>query len=748
MLSKPYWIHFTLISSAFLSGCGLFGSKKENDRIFQPQTSIGCLNGLGKKVGRYFKGTIEASEWESIFDCVDNQLVFFRKYVRGSAPGGYNQADIASLMRNFIITEKPISDEFISGVFEIKASFFGGNPSVIAPRELDQLVSFVQALKKESLVVLPYIQARVKDPTVENLSRQADALAVFGQRISTHLESRVGTYAVPKTVMTPVARELMRLLDLDPKLVNRYQDFIFSLKAIVAGGSPDALEGYAWPILIREGLSFSGLLLAYRDFPDTSSRGPNVEGEFNLALAERAIRYTEKILQTHGGFIPVDLLNPAIDSLPMGGLSREKRQAIKASLPKVLKRTLHGRVMGQLDIDSLRSILDLFRKGIHGQTLVEEIYSGISQSVSQEQFIAEADRFLERTKDSGEKSRIQDLIGIANEFVGLYPETSDVMIFSREMRATRTKNHMIRMQWYKLVGDYVLSTYAEEKSARLGTVEDLQNLTEDFMEVLSAWKLAHPLLTANEMAVKRFREANLFTPVSNGDQYMDATETSYYFAYLFSSANLASKTFKSLTKTWKVCPIVGQDEIGQPAMEASCFREHYFANFETFWEGFPDLVNSYRRMSPSKRKTLQKSMELAARRKGVSEDLIGLYDVNSFAALPHYVENIMERFDVNGSEILSKTEILRYAYPVFKQTLITVSGRKQDWLLQAALTYVIKYKKLPRTKKEQIHFLRWATWRPFWKVSADRGSLYQVLAILSDPKSLPQESPSPVLVSQ
>jgi hypothetical protein len=729
-----------LLCSLLLSGCGLFGSKKENDRIFQPQTDIGCLNGLGKKVGRYFKGTIEASEWEAIFNCVEDQVVFFRKFVRANAQGGYTQGDIASLMRNFLITEKPVSDEFVSTIFEIKASFFGGKPDTIAPRELDQFLNLIHVLKKESLIVLPYVQARVSDPTIQNLQAQADALAVFGQRVAGHLESRVGLHVVSKLNLIPFARELMRLLDLDPKLVNRYQDFIFSLKAIVAGGSIHAVEGFAWPIMLREGLSFSGLLLAYRDFPETSSRGPNIEGEFNLALAERATQYAEKILATHGGAIPVELLNPAIDSLPMGGLTIAKRQAIKASLPKVLKRTLHGREMGRLDIGSLKTMLDLFANGVKGQTLLEQIYSSIPASVSLEEFVSEATKNLERATDLNEQIRIQQLIDVAHEFVGLYPESSNVMYFSKEMRGMRTKNHMVRMHWYKLVGDYVLSTYAVEKNARLGTLNDLQSLTEDFIEVLTAWKLSHPLLTPREMAIKRFREANLFTPVSNGDQYMDVTETSYYFAYLFSAANLSSKTYKSLTKIWKVCPIVGPDEIGQPAMEARCFREHYFENFELFWAGFPDLVQSYRRMSPAKRLTLQKSMESAARRKGYNEDLIGLYDVNSFAALPHYLENVVERFDRNGDEILSKKEILTQAYPVFKQTLIDVSGRKQDWLLQAALTYAIKFKRLPQTKKEQIHFLSWAAWRPFWKVSADRGSLYEVLAILSNPKSIPKET--------
>src|SRR5262245_5201349 len=105
----PHWILISLISAMAGSGCGLFGSnKKEGDRVFQTQANLGCLNGLGKKVGRYFKADIEDSEWDEIFSCVDDQVRFFKKYVHGNAVNGYNEKDIASLVRNFLITENKV----------------------------------------------------------------------------------------------------------------------------------------------------------------------------------------------------------------------------------------------------------------------------------------------------------------------------------------------------------------------------------------------------------------------------------------------------------------------------------------------------------------------------------------------------------------------------------------------------------------------------------------------------------------
>ena len=135
-------------------------------------------------------------------------------------------------------------------------------------------------------------------------------------------------------------------------------------------------------------------------------------------------------------------------------------------------------------------------------------------------------------------------------------------------------------------------------------------------------------------------------------------------------------------------------------------------------------------MTPRAKLNLEVAMEKAARRRGYTEDLIGSFDMNSFAALPHYAEDVMDRFDRNNDQVLDKKEVLNFAYPIFRSTLQTVSGRSQDWILQAALTYALKYGRMP---KGAVQLMARVSWRPFWRIRADRGALYQVLAILSEP---------------
>jgi len=267
--------------------------------------------------------------------------------------------------------------------------------------------------------------------------------------------------------------------------------------------------------------------------------------------------------------------------------------------------------------------------------------------------------------------------------------------------------------------------------------EDLSLLTQDFYQILLKWKLAHPEMTTIEMAEKRFREANLFMPKSNGDAYMDNIEGTYYLAFLFSAGSFSSEVFKSVTtnsREWSACPIVGYDELHQEAVSAPCFRSTYFGHPEAFWPNFPGLQAAYAKMTPEGKADLALSMERAARRGGASEKPIGPYDIDSFAALPHYVEDIMERFDVNDDEVLDKREVLDLAYPIFNSTLKAAAPTaKSELLRRGILTFIIKYGRAP---KGILELLGWCARLPFTKVEADRASLYRVVALLSSPLTL------------
>ncbi len=722
------------------SACGQLDPKKDTSKTLMPGNDIGCFDKLGDRASRYFKGDIEAAEWEDTFDCVNDQVTFFKKYVRGNVPDGYNQADIASLVRRFLIVNRPISDQFIASIFDLKASVFGGSGTVITTTQIDQFLKMSEVLRKESLALLPALQNRKRSPSSENLLRLSDGLGVFGARLATFIQSQPGGPAVMKESFLPFVKELLTMHGGDSTLVDKYGDFVRNLKVVLTGGDAESIESKNWPVLVQEGATLGGLLLALRDMEEVAFASPGDKDLFNVQVMKRAQLVLNRVILQHGDSISLDAFDPVIDTLPGDGFNLEKRAALKKDLRPIVFKLLKGGVPNGLTSAAVRNAADLYESGMRSQVHLKRIYQTLPKDPSLEKFEAAARKYLFSASFSRDREEVNRLIEISKSYVGLFAEDSPQMQFTNAMRETRSQNHMIRMSWAKLGIEYAFSVYATGpevgsgvKSARK---EDLAELTTDFLHILRALKLAHPKLSPMDMAIKRFREGNLFMPNSNGDAYFDPVEGTYYLAFLISSSSFSGNIFKSVTENhenWSACPIVGVDELGQEAVTAKCFRDVYFSNPEYFWSKFPGLQVAYAKMTNEEKLALANSMEIASRTGGKNENPIGPFDVDSFAALPHYVEDMVVRFDGNRNEVLDKAEILKDAYPIFKETLSKAAhGQKSDILLKGILTYIIKFGVAPSTGK----LLLWVARLPFTDVKADRASLYNVVAILSSPIDL------------
>lgn len=722
------------------SSCGQLDPKKDANKTLLPGRDVGCYDKLGERVTRYFSGQIETAEWEDTFDCVNDQLTFFKKYVRGNVSGGYNRADIAALVRQFLIVKRPVSDQFIASIFDIKASIFGGSENVITTAQIDQFLRLSEVLRKETVALLPALQARKHTPSSENLLQLSDGVSIFGTRVGNFLGSMNGTHPVPKESFLPFVRELLIMHGGDGALVDKYGDFVRNFKVVVAGGNADVIEAATWPSIIREGFSLGGVLFAMRDMEKISFASSEDRDFFNLEIVKRTQGIMNRVIAMHGDGIPLELFDPVIDTLPWDELNPAKRAALKKDLRPIVFKLLKSGVPNWLTPAAIRTGVSLYESGIRSQIHLKRIYRSLPPDALSKDFESAARKYLYSVSAGREQEEVNRLIEVSKTYVGLFAEGSAEMEFTNSRRETRTQNHMIRMSWSKLAIQYAFSIYAKgpevSPGVRSARTEDLVELTSDFIHILREWKLAHPQLTPMEMATKRFREGNLFMPTSNGDAFLDPVETTYYVAFLFSSSAFSGRIFNAITQNhpnWSACPIVGYDELGQEAVEAKCFREIYFSNPQIFWNNFPGLQVAYAKMTFAEKAALARAMEIASRKGGYSENPVGPFDTDSFAALPHYVEDMLERFDVNDNEQLDKREVLDLAYPIFKGTLSRAAkNKKSNVLLKGILTYIIRYGVAPNATQ----LLLWCARLPFTDVAADRNALYNVVALLSSPIDL------------
>lgn len=729
-------IAFAVLALLFFAACG---DKKEADHTLLPGNDIGCYDLLGDRAARYFEGTIENAEWQATFDCVKDQVTFFRKYVRGNRPTGYDPSDIAALVRKFLIVDHPVSDAFISSIFDIKASIFGGSPTIITSAEIDTFLSLSEFLRTESAALLPRLQAKHATPNATNLLGLADGLNLFGRHLSTYLKTLGGTMPVRKESFLPFVREILAIHGGDPTLVDRYGDFVRNLKVVVSGGTSDVIESETWPILVQEGAALGGLLYAHRAVRDTFFTQPGEKDQFEIDLMRRAQVTMNQVIRLHGTGIPLEAFDPVIDTYPWDELTPEKRVAIKKNLRPLVARALKGGVPGWLTSAAVATAIDLFENGMRQQIHLKKIYAALPASTKESEFESGAKKYREGLGQARDRDDVNALIGVAKSYVALFPEEGGRMVLSLALRNTRNLNQMEHMSWFQLFINHLFSIYATGPETTPGVKsakpEDLAILIQDFYEVLQQWKMTNPMLTPLEMAKKRFREANLFTPSSNGDAFMDGIEGTYYLSFLFSSGSFSSSIFQDVanhSRDWSGCPIVGVDELGQDAFDPVCFRAVYFGHPEHFWANFPSLQVAYAKMTADQKTDLALSMEIASRTGGFTPDPLGPYDIDSFAALPHYVEDVMQRFDVNHDEVLDKREILDRAYPVFRSAISRAApqAKNNDILLRGILTYIVKKGRAPKTT---LDLLAWCALLPFTNVEADRLSLYRVVALLSEP---------------
>lgn len=736
------WISISLVSASLcsvVSGCGALGDKDPAKNVFGQDN--GCFDQLSDRVKRYFNGEIEESEWEATFVCVDSQINYFRKYVRGESSDGFNPADIGDLIRRFLITNRTVSDSFVVSVFDLKASVFGGTNAKITHAQIDEFMVFSKVLKRESLLLIPALRARRVNPTPESFLQLTTALEVFGTNLSGYVSGLKGAIDVPKASSLSFIRELILIHGGDATLVDKYGDFAHHLKVVIAGGDSEKIERQAWPHLIRAAADLGGLFLAFTDEDKLRTDRPEEKDRLYIELLLRFETYANKVILLNGGGVSLSLIDPLIDSFPVDGFTPERRAAVKKDLRQITFRAFQSGVKEKFTQTALENIVKLAEQGLRLQVHLKRVYRDLPVAPLKKELEVALRAYAKTITTPDAVADVQTLIENAKNFVGLFAEESGEMLFNATIRETRTRNHMIRISWYRTIIDYLFSVYATGPELTPGrkaaSINDLSNLTSDGLEILAEWKFVRPDETPLHMATQRFREGNLFMPGSNGDQYFENREATYYIAFLVSADAFSSRIFSEITQNrpeWSACPIVGVDDLGQDAVEAKCFRAIYFGHPEIFWTNFPALQVAYAGMNDGQKKALAYAMETAGRRGGQTENPIGPHDINSFAVLPHYVENMMDQFDQNSDQLLDKREILDVAFPIFRETLAIAANTNSKFLLKGILTYIIHKGAPPKNNADLIW---WTTAvLPFTKVVADRNSVYNIVALLSSPIDL------------
>ncbi len=737
--------------ACFATSCGILGDKKEASRTLS-QSGGACLDELGPLSKQFIDGSVSESKWLATWECMDDTIALFKKYVEGSESTGYLPDDVRLLMQRFMFSRATVKPEFVDAILSLKASVFGGTAKSLSNVELEKVRTLIRFLKDETTLLIPHLRNRETDPSATNLRAFSTAIETFGNRLAIHLNTTSNEkFSVEKAVT--LFTELSNLsFKGDPKSMEQWTRLGLDVKTLLVRGATDGISGADWTKILNFGFRVGG---TYAAFVSASSDDPN----FQIEMVEKLSDILKGSIAQWGTELPYSEIEKIISHLPnsvMPARADDARFGIKALLhPRStiangvtkryrpgFSRLLMSRSDTGIDNGALDRAVGGLRTAMRARAHLKSIYWNAPAELTPAEFTTRA-RAYATTLTIPERLDIERLITLANRYPGLHAANGTEILFRGQQK--HSLSNLTKMNWYELGASYLLESYGTGSNAfgRAGKIEDLQVLIADLNPFLLSVGMAHP--AKKNIAEKRFREANLFMPSGNGDDLMDIPETAVYFAYLFSSGKLTSRVTTSTLTGAAPCTIQGWNvPLKLPVYDIHCFRNRFSTHFTELFGNMPGLQTELAGMTPSERDLWNFNLEYASKTTGYNDDPITEFDISAYAGLPHYAEAIMQRFDLNKDGSLDRDEVFDHVFPVFKRELAKISKIKIDFVNKAVLLYLMQTGEEPKIGD----LLSWAASFDYSKrFNARRIRVYQIFSALTAPAPADEISQTPPLLS-
>ncbi|HUP58741.1 MAG TPA: hypothetical protein VM598_14880 [Bdellovibrionota bacterium] len=712
-----------ILALAFaLASCGKFGEKDASRGLYDYNPSaIGCLNDIGPRVKRYASGEIGEAEWASTCDCAIDSLAQFKKFIRGSGPYGasYTQADIAGFLANFLMTSYPDNSKLVSSGFDLKAALLGGSRDLATQADIDALIRILKSVKSESLKLLPLLKKRAARPTREDLMALADQVALSGANLARELgqgSSSVFTWQSARTL----ADELSRASGLP--LPERFIDWASAGKQLIFAGEEGGVAGGEIARVVELGAQYLGPALAALSVRDASLVGPGATNLAYLELARKARPALERTLTLHRGAISLAGFDRLVEALPASAITVDLT-ILERTLRPIVNRLLRSDTPDAFDGNVLQTLYSVGEDLVESQRIVDEVYTATHELLPEE-FVRAANRL--GSSDPATLKRVSRLTFLAQYFKPLFEQGDDQVRFVRLRKLSQTD--MSRVLWIRILVEELMESYSTAAARDRVSLDDFKRVIDDYQDLGFTLHLIDNSIP--DAYARRFREGNLFTLSSNGDAHLDMNEATYYIAYFFSGKMLSSRLLDTLAGS---CERQGLDPLEFHWVKASCFRQVFFGNYRRWWDHFPDLIAYYESLNSVARQEFQVALEAGSRRFGHGEELFASYDADAVTGLIHFMEGMYVRYDRNLDQVLDLSEAL-IAYPVFKNELAKIAGidPSDNDTLEAVFTYILKYKEPPQKGIiGAAKLIIWKLQRSSWSISADRGTIYTVMASLA-----------------
>lgn len=668
--------------------------------------------------------------------------------------------EILQALSDFVPNLK-ISEEFLNEAMKVKVVFFGGGTAVFKQEDFERARLKLESFQNLTELFLEHAKVyslswRSEEMPIEDARlyfKNADSnLTQVAKALGQNMES---SYDLRDLIQ--LAEEIDKLYDIRfsgnkklAELARQYipvvisvKNIIFSDQGSVIGASlkpafPHSSE-QQWSRFLETFSQFYARFMYYHYFLKDSALSTG-EGltSFQTVVWDSTENLRNLMAQKEEKQISLEEINDLLNSVETAGLLPKSLSV--QSITQVAKILIHRvlvppelRLAGQVPTGFGPVAIDEFRNEFALWAGNQEFFDSIYQDDPDGKGKS-GPEIVEALNGAQRSTGLFELKMIFTNPLALSFDSLGRMYLARPalnyQKETSTLINLVRTGVRSMIRSYAMS---------LQRIKDYQGITnaeanqffQDLRPVIVELGLIGP--DNESFANSRFRDANLFTAVGNGDDLADFKEGSNLFIMILSGLKVDDLIFAELEK---------QCEIEKPSeaktswrVSVQCARELYRQEIPHAFSSMPDFTRFHTSLPAERFDSLFLNLLKATEAKLDSEGFVRVEDLGLYAHVVQYIEGLFQMYDNDGDGLLKTVEAMQ-AYPRYRTLLASVSGLKKEKEIRGLYAWLLKKGK-PPAGIEQIYFKGvWCKMKEEeWDLSANREVLASILGYIADAMS-------------
>jgi hypothetical protein len=711
-----------------------------------------CFADSVNVINSFIEGSATDEQLKDFWNCNSAAIVEFEKNTHGNFQDRYTSRELANFVEEFFLKDgTKISDALLRQIFLLKRIFVGGAVDSITRKEMFKSIEVMKDLKIISLNLNPHMKVISFRWQADQLER-SEALKTFAQAEAAIQKAAedisplmIQDYDLNELIV--LAQEIDRFgsgshREAFSKMANQMIPVMIATKNIIFNDWGSKVSQW------REFLKFSSQFYSRYGYFDYFVKSEDVMSGDGLAsfkqLVEDTLQFVDSVLdrkELNGTVALADL------SRLWGAVIKAQilpKKVTVASLDLVTAAAINkifispalrtsGNASMALAKETIKEIRREFEIWYQVQSWLDSQYSGKAPGIG-----ISRDDMNAAVKEAQQTQGLRELAVLVKTPEALSLDSRNrlhlgptPLDFSRKaMNLFNVARTSVRLA----MKGYAADRLRAENLSGL-TMPEAENLFLDFRPLVVELDLIDP--KDDKFALDRFRDANLFTPFSNGNEMLGFGEGGDLFLMLASGIKIDS-SFKAVLE--KKCSMDQRAPFkGDWLVDVSCAVSIYKAHLAAESTGLPEFLKYLKTLNSKNFDEVVYGLMRGAGYTGEPNGKIDLSTLGQFPQVTQYVEQVYHRFDLDRDGRFSTQEALN-AYPIFRGIITKFSGLKTDRENLAVFGYMLKFGHAPTSIIDQGYFaLVWANKDPAqdWGLSADRLKVIEILAFISKATASP-----------